>query len=106
MIAALISRTSPSLRFTTYSAGSSSFPSHTIGPVTGRGSLSGELRIDEVSLRRLSEEDLVLRGGDNMVVRDSSEETRVFFGQDKLCVGVVQCCMIGTERLAEVSVRM
>lgn len=68
IIAALMSRISPSLRFTTYSAGSSSFPSHTIWPVTGGGSLSGELRIDEVLLRRLSEEDLALRGGENMVV--------------------------------------
>ena len=67
IMAALISRISPSLRFTTYSAGSSAFPSHTIGPVTGGGSLSGELRIDEVLLRRLSEEDLALRGGDSMV---------------------------------------
>lgn len=67
IIAALISRTSPSLKLTTYSFGSSSLPSHTMGPVTGGGSLSGELRIDEALLCRLSKEDLVLRGGDIMV---------------------------------------
>lgn len=67
IMAALTSRISPSLNLTTYSDGSSSFPCHTIGPFTAGGSLSGELRTDEVLLCRLSKEDLVLRGGDNMV---------------------------------------
>jgi hypothetical protein len=67
MMAALMSRISPSLSLTTYSVGSSSFSCHTMGPSIAGGSLSGELRIDDELLRKLSKEDLVLRGGDSMV---------------------------------------
>ena len=67
IMAALISRISRSLRLTTYLAGFSSSPCHTMGPVTAGTSLSGELNTDEELLCKLSKEDLALSAGDDML---------------------------------------
>ena len=65
--AALISCMSRLLSSTTYLAGSSSSPCHTMGPATAGASLSGDVRTDEL-LRRLSNEDFALSVGDDILM--------------------------------------